>query len=140
MAPAAETKPVSRTRVVKISVYAACAALIVGGAISVVLNILSFFDPTLPVLSAYMCIFGIIILGAELNLSKIRTYFGFLHDWIGEAVFFIFVGSLGVACGTNGLVAFIIGIISCVVGVMCIVDHFMCTRKLFFAQTDTPVS
>lgn len=133
-ATTATQAPLPRVKIVKYTVIGNCVLLVVGGFISFLMNILSFLDPTLPVLSIYICLFGLVAIAGEMNLSIATKYFGFFQDWLGEALFFIFVGTLGISFGTNGILALIIGIVSCICGILCILDHFAFSRKLIQNQ------
>ncbi|KPA85881.1 putative COP1-associated protein [Leptomonas pyrrhocoris] len=126
-APAAA--PQERSRVVRILVLVDCAVLVIFGFIAFIGNLLNFFDLTVPVLAIYMCIFGLVLTSCEMNLAASKTYFGALHEWLGEAVFMIFVGTLGVAIWTASLFGLIGGFYSIVVGAAVIVDQFAFGRR-----------
>lgn len=126
---AAVTAPQERSRIVRILALVDCALLVVFGFFAFIGNILNFTDLTIPVLAIYMCLFGLVLASCEMNIAASKTYFGALHEWLGEAVFMIFVGTLGVAIWTSSIVAMIAGFFSICVGVAVILDQFAFGRK-----------
>ncbi|KPI86613.1 putative COP1-associated protein [Leptomonas seymouri] len=126
----AATIPQERSRVVRILVLVNCAVLVIFGFIAFIGNVLNFLDLTIPVLAIYMCLFGLVLTACEMNLAASKTYFGALHDWLGEAVFMIFVGTLGVAIWTSSIFALTGGFYSIFVGIATILDQFAFGRRL----------
>lgn len=77
----------------------------------------------------YRVIFAILIILAELRLSKVLKWFGFLLSFIGLGFFYVFVG--GLALGSEPW-AIAMAIISCAVGFM--YCFFGCACKDFQEQ------
>lgn len=128
-ATVAAAAPQERTRIVRILALVDCAVLVVFGFFAFIGNLLNFTDLTIPVLAIYMCIFGLVLTAAEMNLAVSKVYFGALQEWLGEAVFMIFVGTLGVAIWTSSIMAMIAGFFSICVGIAVILDQFAFGRR-----------
>ncbi|EPY17289.1 hypothetical protein STCU_10708 [Strigomonas culicis] len=84
------------------------------------------------IISLYIILFGLVLLLHQLGISKVKQYFGFLDIWVSEAVFLIFLGTLGIA--TGAIFGYIIGAVSCVAGVLCIIDRFAVGKRLINGQ------
>lgn len=137
VAPAA---PLERSRIVRILVLVDCVALVLFGFITFITNLLTFSDLTIPVLALYMCLFGLILSASEMNFEVSKRYFGALHEWLGEAVFMIFVGTLGIAIWTDGILAIIAGFYSVATGIAVILDQFPLGRKLMNRPSAQPTA
>lgn len=111
---------------ITVMIYVNCISLVVCGFFGFLGNIFNFLNLTYPVLAIYVIIFGIMAASAQFRFSFATSYFGFLIDWLGASLFYIFVGTIGVCFISNSLILFLAGVYSCVVGVGCIVDHFAC--------------
>lgn len=118
--------PIERSPGVKVLVWANCAVLIVGGFFGFIGNIFNFLNLTYPVLAAYILLFGIIATAVEVGLNFATKSFGILTDWLGSAMYFIFVGTIGISFVSNSIIVLVCGIFSCIVGIACFVDHFAC--------------
>lgn len=62
-------------------------------------------------------------------MSFITTYFGFFDDAIGEGMFYIFVGTLGISFGTSSILALIIGVFSSFVGGVFVIETIVQRRR-----------
>jgi hypothetical protein len=139
-ATVAASVPQERSRTVRILVLVDCAVVVVFGFFAFIGNIINFFDLTVPVLALYMCLFGLVLTSREMNMAASKIYFGALHEWLGEAVFMIFVGTLGVAIWTSSIFAMIAGFFSIFAGIMVILDQFAFGRRLMNGAPAQPAA
>jgi hypothetical protein len=76
-------------------------------------GILAFIELSLDVplvlLALYVIIFSLILLGFELNITRLERsmfrYFGFMFTWFGRTMFLLFVATLAFGLGTVGQIA-----------------------------------
>lgn len=114
---------------VKVLRWLNCTALAALGAYSFIVSLQYFTDPTRCVLCVYLCLFGLLGIACELNLAVAARNFGFLMDHQGKAVYFIFIGTLGLSFGwyntpMQKVIPFILGVFSLFVAVSMIMDRW----------------
>ncbi|EPY15821.1 hypothetical protein STCU_11743 [Strigomonas culicis] len=101
-------------------------SLLVCGAIAFVLNCMTFSGISHVFVCLYWVLFGVITILVELRLPFAERFFGFSCTKCGQAVFFIFAGTLGVSLGIGltaaKLIPFIAGIASVAIGAACYTD------------------
>lgn len=120
--------PIGRTPAVKVMVWVNCGLLMVAGLFGFISNIFNFLNLTYPVLALYVCVFGVIASGVELGIGFAVKNVGILTDWFGSALYFIFVGTIGISFVDHSILIFLAGVYSLIVGIGCVIDHCFFTK------------
>lgn len=102
------------------------------GGYSVIANLANFVEFIRLVISGYICAFGVVGLLFEVRVTGVVDTFPFLEGRFGKAMFFIFVGTLGMSFGwqtapATHIIPFLVGLFSLIAGLILVTST--CTRK-----------
>lgn len=134
---------VQHSRIVQILIWANCVSLTICGAFTFVFACKDFTFLAHVFVGLYLTAFGVLSVCTELGIPSVVNCFGFLYTGMGQALFFIFAGTLGLSFGVGKsagvLIPFISGLVSAIVGVLCIVDQLFLVRRVASTTTTTAV-
>eukprot|EP00993_Chasmostoma_nieuportense_P004641 NODE_5299_length_673_cov_27.571429_g5136_i0.p1 GENE.NODE_5299_length_673_cov_27.571429_g5136_i0~~NODE_5299_length_673_cov_27.571429_g5136_i0.p1 ORF type:complete len:172 (+),score=52.81 NODE_5299_length_673_cov_27.571429_g5136_i0:55-570(+) len=89
-------------------------------------------NPKLWVLNLWLPVFSCLGLGFEIQAHRVGAKFGFLANWIGKALFYIFLGTL---CLDSGLTGWIVGL--CMIALGCLILAMRVCNPSMFQETTT---